>query len=528
MRRYICPKRKLDGLDAGEKYDVVIVGSGIAGMYASLHLDDSLKVALITKVDIETSNSWYAQGGIAAVIAKQDNSKMHIEDTLKAGAGLCKQEAVEVLVAEGPENIRELQNMDVPFDVDADGELQITREGGHRLRRIVHCGGDATGKETTKRLGEIVMQRRNIDVLFHTFLVDIVSDTKSVQGVIICDAESGKYTLLHSQNVIIATGGLGQLYNYTTNPVGAVGDGIACAYRAGARLRNMEMIQFHPTTLVTNENTDRLFLISEAVRGEGAVLRNKKGEAFMQGKHPMADLAPRDIVTREILKELRRTGDDCALLDCTAMTGEFFSKRFPTIFSQCEKFGIHLTEDYIPVHPAQHYFMGGIETDLDGMTNIEGLYACGEAACTGIHGANRLASNSMLECLVFGRRCARHINASRVKARSSDLEKKLAQEIGSVETVALSKEQISAYKREIKNIMSDDFGAMRNAEDMQSAKHEIERIISECENMECDTQDAMELYNMMEVAHRVAIAALARKTSVGAHYIESKVMSENV
>ena len=234
-----------------------------------------------------------------------------------------------------------------------------------------------------------------------------------VCGVIVYDESEERWKYFATRNVILATGGIGQLYTHTTNPRGAVGDGIAVAFRAGAKAENMEMVQFHPTTLMAGELEGRLFLISEAVRGEGAILRNGSGDAFMQGKHPMADLAPRDIVTRNILQELRRTGEDRAWLDCSGMTRESFLKRFPNISARCEEMGIELTRDYIPIHPAQHYFMGGIATDLDGKTSVDGLYACGECSCTGVHGANRLASNSMLECLVFGKRCAHSINRNR-------------------------------------------------------------------------------------------------------------------
>ena len=400
------------------KFDYIIVGSGLAGLYAAYKASMKGSVAVITKSFLRESNSFNAQGGIAAVIAKDDNFESHIADTLEAGAGLCDEEAVRVLVQEGPENIRELVELDIPFDTNPEGELQITREGGHSCRRIVHCGGDATGRETTKRLGELISARDNVKIAFRTHLVDLLTEDGQVRGAIIFD---GKLKLVRCSAVVLATGGIGHVYRYTTNPRGAMGDGIAAARRAGAELALMEMVQFHPTTLISKKDSSRLFLISEAVRGEGGILKNSKGEPFMQGKHRRADLAPRDIVTREILKELKQSGEHHVFLDVSSMTREFFSQRFPTIFGRCEEEGVHLTDMQIPVRPAQHYFMGGIKTDLNGMTNIKGLYSCGESACTGIHGANRLASNSMLECLVFGRRAARHINESVTGSLSAPL-----------------------------------------------------------------------------------------------------------
>ncbi len=515
MRRYLFSSdiKKLRRID----YDVVIIGSGIAGLYSALHIDRTKKVALLTKVDIEMSNSWLAQGGIAAVIAKEDRSEFHIEDTLKAGAGLCKLDAVKVLVNEGPENIRRLVEMNVPFDTDGEGELQITREGGHRMRRIVHCGGDATGRETTKRLGQIVTARENIDVKFKNFLVDIITDSEGVCGVIAYNTASDEYVVYNSRNIIVATGGVGQLFNYTTNPIGAVGDGIACAMRAGANITNMEMIQFHPTAMIPEEGAERLFLISEAVRGEGGILRNFNGEAFMQGKHEMADLAPRDIVTREILKELRRTGDSHVFLDVSSMSKEFFKKRFPTIYASCREHGINVPAEPIPVCPAQHYLMGGIETDINGMTNIAGLYACGEAANTGIHGANRLASNSVLECLVFGRRAAIHINENFRPVTEPSLE---ALENKIEEPEKISREKLLRDKKNMKDTMSRYLGAVRRTDGMKKAYAIVNALYAEYDSVLCDTMEKMELINMFEISNKVIEQAMARGESVGAHYIE--------
>ena len=512
MRRYIF------GYDVNSiterSFDVVVVGSGIAGLYAAMHIDPRLSVAIVTKDDSKHSNSYYAQGGIAAVMSKDDSYQLHIEDTLEAGAGLCDREAVEVLVSDGPDNIRALVEMNVPFDVNAEGELMITREGGHRQRRIVHCGGDATGRQTTRRLAQIAMERKNITLQLNTYFIDVLTDDKGVYGAVVFDESDDKPMVLFTRHVIIATGGIGQVYQYTTNPRGAVGDGISAAARAGAVIENMELVQFHPTTLMPHYESDRLFLISEAVRGEGGILRDRAGKAFMQGQHIMADLAPRDIVTRCIYKELRASGDPCVYLDVSTMSKEFFSERFPTIFNECAKFNINLTEDFIPVRPAQHYLMGGIKTDTYGLTNIKGLYSCGESASTGIHGANRLASNSMLECLVFSRRCAIHINENhhaphyRKVSIYSEEEKQ-----------ELMSEQIQGFRQEIKTIMSQFAGAIRTSDGLEFAHERLGKIQGFLEGKQFGDYQGYELYNMTQAALMIINGALERKGNVGAHYV---------
>ncbi len=512
MRRYIYSGdlKKLEVQD----FDVLVVGSGLAGLYAALHIDGNKSVALVTKVNIENSNSWLAQGGIAAVIDPSDKFESHVEDTLKAGAGMCDYKAVEVLVEEGPENIRELVEMNVPFDTNPEGELMITREGGHSCRRIVHCGGDATGRETTKTLGQIALTRKNITPFFETFMIDIITEKGKAVGAVLRDIKNNRDFIIRSSNIILSTGGIGAIYKHTTNPRGAIGDGIAAAMRAGAEVVNMEMVQFHPTTLIPHSNSDRLFLISEAVRGEGGILRNHEKKAFMEGKHELKDLAPRDIVARAILDELRRSGKSHVFLDVSSMTKEFFSKRFPTIYNECTEFGINLTEDMIPVRPAQHYLMGGIRTNLWGMTNIEGLYACGECAWTGIHGANRLASNSMLECLVFGRRAARHINEKTLpevnfRLPSTKLES----------TEVLGSKYIDGTKGKLRDIMTEYAGPVRTEKGLAEGAGKIYRIYKKLQDIKLEKNEEFELYNMVETAYKIITDALARKESIGAHYI---------
>ncbi len=510
MRRYLY-SGSFSALPS-HNYDVVIIGSGIAGLYAALHIDASLRVALVTKENLKKSNSYYAQGGIAAVLSPTDNFESHIEDTLIAGAGLCNEEAVRVLVEEGPENIQELIDLNVPFDTNPEGELQITREGGHSCRRIVHCGGDATGRETTKRLGHIAQERENITLFYNTYLIDLLTVSGNAAGCIVAGADEAPF-ILHAPNVILATGGVGYLYQYTTNPRGAVGDGMACASRAGVICENMEMIQFHPTTLISPKHSDRLFLISEAVRGEGGILRNHQGEAFMHDMHKLRDLAPRDIVTRCILAELDRTGEKNVFLDVSSMTDEFFSARFPTIYEECHKFGIMVPADQIPVRPAQHYIMGGIKTNLDAMTNIDGLYACGEVASTGIHGANRLASNSVLECLVFARRAARHINKLGRQMRSIPLPN----------TASCSKtatiEEIVHDREIIRQTLTKYAGAVRFSKDLEAGRKIAGNIFDRYQSLCLDRKEAYEICNMAQTAKMIFDAACTRKESIGAHYI---------
>ncbi len=510
MRRYLFGE-SLENLEVLH-YDVLVCGSGIAGLYSALHVSDDKKCLVITKSNIEHSNSYLAQGGIAAVIDPNDKFDSHIADTLRAGAGLCNEEAVRVLVSEGPENIKELVEMEVPFDVNPEGDLLITLEGGHTHRRIVHCGGDSTGRETTKKLGQIALTRKNIDVLFDTYLIDIITENGKAVGAVIYDKVP---KLVIAPNIILCTGGCGALYELTTNPKGAVGEGIAAALRAGAVIVNMEMVQFHPTTLVGNTpNSENLFLISEAVRGEGGKLMNSKGERFMVGQHELAELAPRDIVTRGILKELKKSGESNVYLDVSSMTEEFFTKRFPTISSVCRQVGINVPFEKIPVRPAQHYLMGGIKTNLDGMTNIEGLYACGEVAWTGIHGGNRLASNSMLECLVFGRRAAFDINKQNRKSEYTALpvtENKNRK--------SFTDKKIEEYEKLIRHTMTEKVGAVRTVNELTEAKEILDNIYDEIQSCHFSTPKQYELYSLVEVAQLIITHALGRKESIGAHYI---------
>lgn len=494
-----------------EYYDVVIIGSGIAGLYTALNLDSNLKCIILTKETTKVSSSYFAQGGIAAVTRDEDEISLHIKDTLEAGAGHCDYEAVKTLVTEGPVEINRLLAMGVPFDVNEDGDLMSTREGGHSMNRILHSGGDATGKELTKKLYSITSTKKNIEMRNNVFVSDILTYNNRACGVIAFD---GEYRVIMSPNIIVCTGGIGQVYRYSTNPEVSTGDGVAACKRAGAVLHDMEFVQFHPTAFFQHDDDSQFFLISEAVRGEGGILKNKDNEAFMADKHPLKDLAPRDIVARAIFAEMKKTKQDHVYLDITSKSREFLSKRFPTIFEECLKKGIDISKDYIPVTPVQHYFMGGIKTDLHGMTNIDALYACGESACTGVHGANRLASNSLLECIVFGRRCAVQINEMKRILPEIDLN-----DIYSPVKYENKNTDFAQIKLEIKNLMTDTGGIVRHGETLKQSITELNDILMALEGRYLD-MNGIEVLNMTQVATEILTGALNRKDSIGAHYRE--------
>ncbi len=496
-------------------YDVVIVGAGIAGLYTSLNLADTCSCCILAKETVEISNSWLAQGGIAAAISRDDDPELHFKDTLVAGAGLCDEAAVRVLVNEGPSDILKLVSMNVPFDLKEDGNLQITREGGHGKNRIVHAGGDATGRETVKALAFLASQKDNIEFMDNSLFVDVVTDENGAVSGMVIQKKDGEFKLISTRNIIIATGGIGQVYKTSTNPSVATGDGIAAAVRAGVNLKNIEFIQFHPTGLWSPTNEGRAFLISEAVRGEGGLLVNKDGERFMFGKHELNELAPRDIVARAIIKEMNRTGDDHEFVDITAKSEEFLKHRFPTIYNECLKRGINISKDWIPVCPVQHYFMGGIETDLHARTSIPGLYACGEAAYTGVHGANRLASNSMLECLVFGRRAAEDINAN-IKNQSAA--NPVIPDIAPREYA--SDIDFKALRGTIQQLMNDNCCVVRNGANMTAALSEMDKILVLLKSKYVGSKDYFETLNIATLADAILKAALNRKESVGAHFRE--------
>lgn len=492
--------------------DVIVVGSGMAGLYTALNLDERLQCTVITKEGLDLSNSWLAQGGIAAAIAVDDRPELHLEDTLVAGAGLCDERAVRVLVEEAPEAIASLVELQVPFDLKDSGELQITREGGHGRNRIVHAGGDATGRETVKVLATLAVGRANIRFMPHSFLVDILTNDGRACGVLIYD---GTFKAVLGRAVVMCTGGIGQVYgSRTTNPSVSTGEGLAAAIRAGAQVKNMEFIQFHPTTMYTTAETDRAFLISEAVRGEGGLLKNRDGERFMVAQHPMAELAPRDIVARCIVREMAKTNAPCVYLDITSKPYEFLATRFPTITGHCLRMGLDISRNMIPVCPAQHYLMGGLSTDLDAETSLPGLYACGEVAYSGVHGANRLASNSMLECLVFGLRAAKHINQS-VPPRWEGVFS-----LPPTDGLYYHGPQPEEVRRQVSVIVNRDVGVIRHKSDLINGLGQIQSILNAMERQNLSTKMHWEALGMAMVAREILAAALARTESVGAHYRE--------
>ncbi|MDR0858950.1 MAG: L-aspartate oxidase [Oscillospiraceae bacterium] len=509
-----APERIIDS-------EVVIIGSGLAGLYTALNCAPEVGVHIITKEDIDLSNSWLAQGGIAAAILPEDEPRFHFDDTLAAGDSLCYVPAVQTLVTEGPKEIRKLRRLRVPFDLDDYGDLMTTREGGHRMNRIVHAGGDATGREAVKTLSAIVLNQENVKSVEHTELIDVITDPGGALSGVLVRSPDGSFELYRTRSCVLATGGIGEVYASSTNPHTATGDGVAAAIRAGAECKHLEFVQFHPTGLfdIDGKYGKRAFLISEAVRGEGGLLKNSRGERFMLGQHELAELAPRDIVARGILAELAKSGEPCAWLDVRHLAEKdgapFFAKRFPTIFAECTKRGIDIAKDLIPVYPVQHYLMGGIKTDLHARTTIPGLYAVGEAACTGVHGANRLASNSMLECLVFGRRAAEQISAA-VSANADDSGEYAFPTVPERPKLELG---FGAERAKLQNIMHANVGALKSEAGMTEAKEYLTNLLNTLESGYNGSGDYRALLNIATVANAIVEASLKRKKSVGSHYV---------
>jgi L-aspartate oxidase len=512
-----------------EHHDVVIIGSGIAGVYTALQLSEDTDIAILTKETLETSNSVLAQGGIAVSLDKKDSPELHFDDTIYAGAGLCDEDSVKVLVNEAAENIRQLCDYGVNFDKTND-ELALSREAAHSHNRIIHAG-DTTGKAILDELIAIVRTRENIKIYEKTFAIDIITDANEgldCKGVLVCDETNGSLQIILSNNVVLATGGFGQIYSNTTNPEVATGDGVCMAYRAGAPLMDLEFVQFHPTVFYHPEN--KSFLISEAVRGEGAQLKNAEGRRFMHDYHPMGELAPRDVVSRAIFNEMKKTGSENVFLDITVKGEEFLKKRFPNIYETCLSYGIDMAKDYIPVAPAEHYCMGGIKVDVNGMTNIEGLFACGECACNGLHGANRLASNSLLEGLVFGRIIARQIQ-NKLEDRDEDCTKNdrhsesdrcCENDKNSAAVIIKGRsqadEEVKRAKTEIREEMTQDVGIIRSGENLKKALNKIETLTRKFENRENTTLSDLELQNILLLSRLLTESALEREESRGAHY----------
>ncbi len=484
----------------------LVIGSGIAGLSAALAAAKKGQVVLTSKWQFMESNSTYAQGGIAAALAPDDSVDLHIKDTLEAGGGLCDEEAVRVLAVEGRDRCRELIEMGVDFDLQ-DGEIAFTREGAHSRRRIIHADGDATGRAITTTMLEFAKRNPNIHRLENHFAIDLLHQDGVCYGALFLDTNYGRYIRVEAEITIMATGGLGQVFRETTNPGVATGDGYAMCFRAGTDMRDMEFVQFHPTTLYV-AGAPR-FLISEAVRGEGAHLVNQAGERFMPRYAEKSELSPRDVVSQSIFKELRATGDTCVYLDLRHLDPELVSKRFPTIMSVCADYGIDIRTDRIPVRPAVHYIMGGVATDLNAATTLRNLYAAGEVAFTGVHGANRLASNSLLEGLVFGHRAGMAEPEPARQFETVQLEKTLKSKGARLDIEDLS--------QSLKALTWRNLGVFRNAmrltETVETIKAWSRYVLAEQFHM----RPGFEVQNMLTTAHVIAVSALQRTESRGAH-----------
>lgn len=502
-----------------EEFDFLIIGSGVAGLSCGIELAPQGSVAVLTKEGISEGSTQWAQGGIAAALAPEplDSALLHEQDTMQAGAGLCDHAAVQVLVTEGPHRVRQLIARGAHFDTEPTGELKLTREAAHRARRIVHAHGDSTGREVQRSLSANALESAGITVFEDTLTVDLLvsDDGRRCWGALALDTQSGELKVFRGAATIVATGGIGALYKVTTNPPVLTGDGMAMSYRAGAALMDMEFVQFHPTAFAKGPNNPR-FLISEAVRGEGAILRNIHGERFMPRYHADAELAPRDVVSRAIAQEILATGADYVMLDLTANTAQQIAARFPKIYSTCVAYGIDPAREAIPVSPAEHYMMGGIRTDLRGATNVPGLLACGECACTGVHGANRLASNSMLEGLVFGIRTVEAAIEMRDAARCEHIGDGQASVPGAP-LPKCSDDEIDAARARLQETMWHYAGLVRDGAGLRQALQTLD-ILGRHYGRPAPNRAAIELANMITVARLVARAALERTESRGTHY----------
>jgi len=497
------------------EFETVVVGSGLAGLAAAYHSSKYGRVAVVTKSQLDISNSYYAQGGIAAVVGADDSAELHIEDTKTAGRGLCDSDSVEILVNEGRQRVLELIEMGMEFD-KKDSELVLGLEGGHSRRRILHAGGDATGKLLTSFMLQKAKEQPSVSAFENVTAIRLLKQENCIVGLHAYDFVTKKNIIFKTKAVIIATGGLSRVFLRSTNPYTATGDGIAMAFEAGAKIADIEFIQFHPTALFVPGK--EAYLISEAVRGEGAWLLNRKGERFMKDIHSLAELAPRDVVAFNIYKQLQNEKSDHLFLSLKHLDKQAVINRFTHIHQQLKEYGFDMTRDLLPVAPAAHYMVGGIRTNLDAETNISGLFVCGEAASTGVMGANRLASNSLLECLVFGKR------ASEKAAKLANPDCRYSE----VEPIHIDSKNEPLYlemQNEIASLMSENLGIVRNEAGMQKA---VERL-SEIESGYNDFKNEYNLFkirNTATVCKLIAQAALVRHESRGGH-IREDFQSEN-
>lgn len=491
--------------------DFLVIGSGVAGLRAALELSRSGRVLVLTKGHPLQSSSIQAQGGVAVALSEEDDVSIHFTDTLKAGHGLCRKEAVRVLVEEGPKRIRELIRWGARFD-KIGGKFAFAREAAHSRSRILRARGDATGNEMVRVLIAEVMRQKRIQRLDYHFTVDLLIEDGRCCGAFVMDEHTGRRFILPARAVVLSTGGAGQIYARTTNPPNATGDGIAMALRAGAVLQDMEFVQFHPTALYLPSSPP--FLLSEAMRGEGAQLRNNKGRLFMHRYHPMGGLASRDIVSRAIWAEMAATKARHVYLDVTHLGAAFIKRRFPTIYATCLRYDIDITEEWIPVSPSAHYMMGGVWTDLNGATTVPGLFAAGEVACSGVHGANRLASNSLLEGLVFG---ARSAEAAIAFAERHEIPSLAAHEATLRTEHVGSVDDVEKLRSSLRRTMWGQVGVIRSGESLIRACAQLS-LWAQLVDQPFANRAALEVKNMIQVGQCIAEAALWRENSVGAHY----------
>ncbi len=507
------------------KYSAVIVGSGISGLFCALKLAQQMNlpdgILVVTKSNFGESNSRYAQGGIVGVMNdnEKDSVELHVKDTIKAGAGLTEKDITKFISENSDEVINDLMDYGVNFDKDENGNISYTLEGAHSVQRILHAGGDATGSVIEKTLCKLVKENNNIDILEDTIVVELLIDSDSeCKGAIIYNDDTQEYETIYSSALVLATGGIGQLYKYTTNPTVATGDGIELAYNAGAILQDLEFVQFHPTALAVDGTKNR-FLISESVRGEGAILLDKDNKEFMAEYSDLKELAPRDVVTRAIYDRMAKTNSSNVYLDATVIPVEKLQRRFPTISKVCSKYGIDITKDYIPVAPAAHYYMGGIKASVDGRTSIRGLYAIGECSSTGLHGANRLASNSLLECVVCAYELANYLSFTSLIPPSKIDENIMASIEKYTQPISDETFDVDGLKQRLKDIMWNYAGILRDEDKLLKGLDEIYKLKSEFRReTKCLNKQEYELRNMLCISQLIIKSALKREESRGAHY----------
>lgn len=499
--------------------DVLVIGGGLAGFRAALAVDPSLQVLLICKDGLTNSNSMNAQGGVAAVWAKTDSTEEHIEDTLIAGGALCDREVVEHVVRGGPEEIRKLIEIGTQFDRQPNGDILLGREGGHRSDRILHANGDSTGREIMRSVIEEVQRQPNIRIWENTFALDLLTTGDRCRGAIVYWKKHDEKELVWAKQTILATGGIGQIYRETTNPEVATGDGVAMAYRAGAKIRDMEFVQFHPTVLYIAGSSRSL--ISEAMRGEGAKLVDRKGYRFMQDYDERGELAPRDVVSRSIVAQMEKTNSPNVFLDLTHKPDDWIYARFPGIAATCKQFGIDIARDRIPVRPGAHYSMGGVLVDMDGQTTLGGLWAVGEVSSTGLHGANRLASNSLLEALIYGESSGR-LASKIAKMMTNDyqveaLENKPLPPLNPQKQAETTLIDLPDIRNALKSLLWRTAGVVRNEEGLAGALEDTKHWSSYVFAQQFSSVDGWEIQNMLTVARLILETALNRRETRGSH-----------